>query len=457
MRQPGLRNRGWLLALLAAYGCDDAGDPDGAGVNSENSPVTIAFLEHENPTYGLANGVGFAEYKKAHPNVTVAVTTVLYSSVTSSLNVDLKGDTLPYDLVQIPPSWVCSFAENLAEVPADVVTLSEAQNLFFAAPLAGSTCNGKLKGIPVEYNLEYGGVIVNRDKYEAKFPNKTPGWATWAEFIAEAKALTEYDAMGVPKANGLDIDPSWAQPTKHIFFSQILQRGGSYWAAAADNTFDFSTPAARESLAAMVDWIAKDKVMFPSLIPATQTFVLNRLLSGATGYGWSDPSQPLSIMGYAGTWSLGAMNNIRPPQNKTTYDFHPLPPMVGTTHKFVQNSGWAFAVPRSSKNQRVAWDIVKSMALSAEAMRKWSSVTTALPALRANGSAAAAASDPLLAKVQPLLEFGQWVGYVPAGAIESVEGTILSNYFAAAQGTKSIDQALADMQRSANEALTGKR
>jgi multiple sugar transport system substrate-binding protein len=447
---------GWLLLTWArAFACGDASNP-GPETNTETSPITIAFLEHENPTYGLANGAAFAEYKKAHPNVTIAVTTVLYTSVTSSLNADLKRDTLPFDLLQVPPSWVCSFADNLADVPADVVSLSEAQNTFFAAPLAGSICGGKLKGLPVEYNLEYGGVMVNLDKYQAKYPGKAPGWASWDSFIAEASALTEYDAAGAPKANGLDIDPSWAQPTKHIFFSQILQRGGGYWSASGD-TFDFSTPAARASLSAMVEWLTKDRVMFLSLVPPTQSFVINRMLAGATGYGWNDTGKPLSIMGYIGTWGLGGANSIRPPGNTTRFDFFTLPPMVGTEQRFVQNSGWAFAVPRSSKNQRIAWDIVKSIALSPDAMRKWSSVTTALPALRANGSAAAAAHDPLLAKVQPLLEAGEWVGYIPAGAIESVEGAILSNYFAAASGTKTIDEALADMQQIANEALARNR
>ena len=120
---------------------------------------------------------------------------------------NLKNNSLDADLVRIQPSWVCSFADNLADVPTDVVTLSEAQNAFFAAPLAGSTCDGKLKGLPMEYNLEYGGVVVNVDKYQAKNPGKMPSWTDWNAFLADASALTEYDAGGKPAANGLDIAP----------------------------------------------------------------------------------------------------------------------------------------------------------------------------------------------------------------------------------------------------------
>jgi multiple sugar transport system substrate-binding protein len=309
-----------------------------------------------------------------------------------------------------------------------------------------------LKGIPVEYNLEYGGVVVNMEKYQARFPGKTPAWSDWASFIAEASMLTEYE-NGEPRANGLDIDPGWSPPMRHIFFAQILQRGGHYWAADG-KTFDLQTPEAHDSLAAMVDWVTKDKVMFQSLIPDKNSGVTNRLAAGSAAYGWKNPARPLSVMGYVGTWGVPSTVGPLPPNVTWRYEFFALPPMVGTEHKFVTDSGWAFAVPRTSPNARAAWDIVKALALSPDAMRRWSSVTGALPALRANGTPMAAASDPALARVQPLLERGHWRGYVPAQATDAANGGMVSNFFAAANGTKTIEQALKDMQDTANNAIT---
>jgi multiple sugar transport system substrate-binding protein len=419
---------------------------------TKDPDVTVAFLRHDNPAYAKADDAAFAEYSAAHTNVKITATNLTYPALGSTLLANLKNNSLDADLVRIQPSWVCSFADNLADVPTDVATLSEAQNAFFAAPLAGSTCDGKLKGLPMEYNLEYGGVVVNVDKYQAKYPGKMPNWTDWNAFLADASALTEYDAAGKPAANGLDIAPDWPQPAKHIFFSQILQRGGNYWSASG-NTFDFHTPEARASLEDMIKWVNVDKVMFPSLIPDKNTFVTTRLATGATGYGWSDPMKPLSIMGYCGTWGVPDTISQKPMGVNTRYDYYTLPPMAGSEHKFVQNSGWALAVPKTSKNQKAAWDIVKAIALSPAAMKKWSSTTGSLPALKVNGTAAAAASDPMLAKVQPLLEKGQWVGYIPAQAIETVEGAIVSNFFDAASGKKTIEQALMDMEQKANNAL----
>jgi hypothetical protein len=90
-------------------------------------------------------------------------------------------------------------------------------------------------------------------------------------------------------------------------------------------------------------------------------------------------------------------------------------------------------------------------------MKQWSATTLALPALRANGSAEVAASDPLLAKVQPLLERGDFIGYMPAGGIQDMEGAILSNIFAVVKGGKTVDKALADMQQTTNDSFARNR
>jgi multiple sugar transport system substrate-binding protein len=433
-----------VTSLAIAPGCGGSVPREGPAVNPEVGPVTIRFLRHDNPNYRKADAVFFAEYMAAHPEVTIMDTTVPFGTLTATLIGDLRRDQFAFDLVLIPPSRVCSFASNLTDVPADVITLADAQKALFTAPLAGSTCAGKLKGLPIEFNLEYGGVVVNVDKYQAKFPGKTPGWTDWKSFLAEAAALTEYDA-GNPKANGLDLAP----PKREIFLSQILQRGGRYWSAAGDR-FNFSTPQAREALIDMVSWVTEHRVMFLSLIPDKNTHVTTRLASGATGYGWSDPARPLSVMGYLGTAGVPSTVAQLPPGAPWHYDHYPVPPMVGTEHRFAQDSGWAFAVPRTSANPKVAWDIARSLALSPEAMRRWSAVTGALPALRAN---ATPGGDWPGSRLQPLLEHGQWMGYVPVGAIDTVAGAIQGNFFHVVAGRKDVDQALLDMQQTANAAI----
>jgi multiple sugar transport system substrate-binding protein len=452
----------WLTLAALMGGC---GEEPATG----DQKTTIKYLRHDNPPYAKADDEFFLDYKKQKPNVTVEVKEVRYPSLTSTLIADLKNDRLDADLVIVPPSWVCGFADNIQDVPSDIITLSEAQNTFFAAPLAGSTCGAKLKGLPTEYNLEYGGVVVNMTKYREKYgASATPSWSNWAAFIKQASELTEWNG-DKPAANGLDIDSGWPQPVKHIFLSQILQRGGKYWQgdgeafdATKNHTFHFVNQAAIDSLTAMVSWLNDDKVMFPKeLVPPANTFVTVRLVRGAAGFGWNDETKPLSVMGYAGTWALANTISQLPPSATTEYGFFAVPPMAGTEHKFVQNSGFAFVVPKTSKNAKAAWDIAKSMALSPEAMRKWAATAGSLPALKVNGTPNAAMADPQLAKVQPLLERGQWVGYIPSAGLETIEGILVSNFFEAvkgpANGGKTIMKALQDMQDAANAELAKHR
>jgi multiple sugar transport system substrate-binding protein len=416
------------------------------------APTRIRYLRWDRPGFAEADDEALAEYTRVHPGVEVdAVTARRGSCGGAQLYVDLMNDELDFDLMILDPSEVCTFADNLSGVPAEVATLAEAEQAFFGAPLAGSTCQGRLKGLPVEYSLEYGGVVVNLDKYQEKFPGRTPGWPDWATFLADAAALTEYEGE-VVRANGLDLEPNWPQPAKHIFLSQILQRGGTYWAPGGDS-FDFLSTAARAALQTMVDWVVRDRIMSFDLLAGENTFVTTRLARGASGHGWSDPARPLSVMGYAGGWALASTIGQVPAGSSWRFGFFSVPPMVGDQHRFVQNSGWALVVPRTSKNAARAWDIARSIALSPEGARRWAATAGTLPALRANGTREAAAGDPLLSAVQPLLEHGQWVGYIPAAAIETVDGAILRGFVGAATGKKSVDEALTEMQDAANSAL----
>jgi multiple sugar transport system substrate-binding protein len=388
----------------------------------------------------------------------VQVTTIEYASLTARLLAELKNDKLPADLLQVPGNWACSFAANLADVPADVLTLDAANSMFFAPQVEGTTCGGVLKGIPIEYNLEYGGVVLDVDKYQTHFPGKTPSWPDWSNFIMEASALAEFD-MGMPKANGLDIDPNWPGPMVYIFLASILQHGGQYWSTTKGDMFDLSSQAAKDAMADIVSWVVKDKVMSLSLIPpGPGTFVGTRLAQGQTGFGWSDPNKPLSVMGYLGTWGLSAVRGqLLPDRKNVRYGYFAVPPMVGTQHQFVTYGGWSFAVPKTAKNPKVAWDIARSLALDPAAMRQWSATTLSLPALKANATAEAAANDPTLAQVLPLLPVGRYIGHMPAGAIQTMEGAILANVFAVVRGEKDVDRALADIQKTTNDAFVANR
>src|SRR4051812_35821536 len=92
---------GVILVAACAAGCKGSSETavnpggDAGTMVNDQSPVTIEFLEHGNPDYGRANAAVFAAYTKAHPNVTIKVTTLEYPSLTATLLAQLKTDRLP--------------------------------------------------------------------------------------------------------------------------------------------------------------------------------------------------------------------------------------------------------------------------------------------------------------------------------------------------------------------------
>ena len=101
---------------------------------------------------------------------------------------DLKNDSLTRaDLVRVQPSWVCSFADNLADVPDDVLTLSEAQNTFFAAPLAGPPAAAGSRACRSSTTSNTAASCVNMTKYQASSARaRLRSGPTWDSFIGEA-------------------------------------------------------------------------------------------------------------------------------------------------------------------------------------------------------------------------------------------------------------------------------
>lgn len=53
--------------------------------------------------------------------------------------------------------------------------------------------DGKLYGLPQEFNCEYGGVLVNKTMYENAGPTYPPKWETMDDVLADAQVLFQVD------------------------------------------------------------------------------------------------------------------------------------------------------------------------------------------------------------------------------------------------------------------------
>jgi ABC-type glycerol-3-phosphate transport system substrate-binding protein len=110
------------------------------------------------------------------------------------------------------------------------------------------------------------------------------------------------------------------------------------------------------------------------------------------------------------------------------------PPFAGTEQTFVQNSGWSLVVPHSSEHQETAMDVVKFLTVNPPVVAEWNRLAGSISPLREHGTAAALASDPVKSAIQPLLEKGRWVGYIPPVPLTETRDSMYINTLAAMRG-----------------------
>ena len=95
--------------------------------------------------------------------------------------------------LQLFGTWTSQYAERLAPAPDTVMTVAAAKDTFYGAPIGGFIVDGTLYGLPQEFNLEYGGVLVNKTKFDAAGVAFPPAWTDRTALLTDAQELAEVD------------------------------------------------------------------------------------------------------------------------------------------------------------------------------------------------------------------------------------------------------------------------
>jgi len=361
-------------------------------------PVTVRVWTHQNDAFNNGLHTLADAYMKENPNVTIEFETFDYDTYIQTLQTALPAGT-EADVLQMFGSWVCSYADggNLAEVPADVITKEDAQDQIFEPQISGYICSDKLYGIPQEYNIEYGAVLVNTQLAEdAGIADIENGWADWDAFIADAKklAVVQDDVMTRAGYNFTGSDGISAS-----FFSLIKQYGGEY---LTDSGFDVNTEAGKKTLELMkrfVDEGLVDPVLF----------------NDESNWVGDSYFEETSAIGLVGPWVIPEYAGDYPDVLKVTQYIKQ--PSVSEEPVFVASSGWGLTVSNNSKVQDAAWAFIKYVTLNPDNAVQWNLASGTLPALKANTSGSAydklVGEFPYFEPFLEILEYGTFEGHFP--------------------------------------------
>lgn len=414
-----------LVASLLITACGGGGE----AITSEK--VTLRLWTHTNNAFNAGYDALITAYQTAHPNVTIQRESFEYDLYLQTLQTAMPAGE-EADIIQLFGTWTSQYYERLAPVPENVMTVDQAQKLFYSAPIGGFIVDGKLYGFPQEFNCEYGGVLVNKTMFQAAGITFPPQWKTMDDVVADGEKLTQVDDTGMMSVAGFHFTS--ADPIAFSFLAGIKQRGGDYW--NADQTgFTFNTPEAKAQLEWMVGAVQAgvvDPIVFNNdTNPMPDAFFTNK-----------------AAIGYIGAWAI-AEGQVNYPDFADEWDYVYIPATQGDP-VFVADSGWGLTVSPNSKNQAVAWDFIKFVTTDTKNALAWNLASGTIPAIpEVATSADIASKEPWVAKALDILPYGQYLGNMPDRDLVVYE-IIYPYILEALQGVATVDDTLANIDAEAN-------
>lgn len=399
--------------------------------SAQGDSVTLRLWVHQEANFNTGTQALIDAYTATHPNVTIEMETFEYDLFIQTLQTALPaGDNA--DILGLFGSWTCSYADRLAPMPEGLVDTT----LFFDAAIGGYICDDQVYGLPQEFNMEYGTVLVNQAQFENAGLTFPPAWDSVDALRSDAVALAQHGGDGLMTVAGYHFTN--ADAIAFGFLAGILQNGGDYW--NTDHTaFTFNTDAARatlEQMKAFVDEGAIDPVLF----------------NDSANWGGSAFFTEQAAITLIGPWAVAFGLSDFP--DFGDFDYVALPSYNASDPLFAADSGWGLSVAGNSAHADVAWDFVAFAAANADNALSWNITSGTIPALRQVVEDEAMQAQllealPWLDANLPLLQYGRYIGEMPDRDLVFYD--ILYPYILdMLQGLESIDSTLIYIEEDAN-------
>lgn len=411
-----------ICTIFAITGCANDSKADSSPSSSQGK-VKLVFWSHQEDAFMNAYKKVISDYEALHPDVSIDYQTFPYDVYNQKLKASFSAKSPP-DIAEMFGTWVPEYSKNglLAEIPGS----EQLQTEYYEAPLGGYTLNGKLYGLPLEFNIENGGMLIHPQMLKEHGIANPP--STWDELVADAKQLTVRDGKGI-KVKGFDFVSG--DNITFTFLSMILQQNGKYW--GENDHVDFQTPEAQKAMTALTSLIANDKVAdlttFGGELDTSDYFFQGR-----------------SAMTYRGPWTVAAGLNTYKVKD---FEYVPVPSFTTNPPSFSAESGWGIVASEKSKQQKAAVDFITYMS-SNDNLLAWNQSTFTVPAKKA------VAENPEFLKSNPymktsldILQLGKWIG--PIADRDFFFKTINDHFQLMATGQEAVEKGLQNIEKTINE------
>jgi multiple sugar transport system substrate-binding protein len=404
------------------------------------APVTLRLWTYDDPGWIKASTDEIQRWSAKYPNVTIKHEHFPGGQLVSVYQTSMAAKN-EADLIEMFGSLVHGYAagNTLAPVPQGVMTLAEAQSLFYKAPLDGFVWKDTLYGFPHEFNLEVGGALVNKRMFEEASLTYPPDYKSWDALLSDAKKMTKWEGttMSVSGFDYINFDG-----VVFWYLEGILERGVDYFADDKVH-LNLNSKEAQDNLQWMVDLALKEKVVDANIFNPSVADVQDAFFQGRCA------------IGFRGPWVVPG-GRVNYPKFADPWDYVSIPPLYGDQFNFPADSGWGIVVSPNSPNQTQAWEFAKFTCAIPENSRIWNVDSGTVPAMKA------VAEDPTLLNDENWL--GPCLKVIPNGRFVGDLGdhdfvfynTIQPIAIQAMQGNISVKDAVDKINKDCNDKIDAK-
>jgi len=343
-----------LLMLVAMLtGCNSNKDggsqnvSDGGQSQSNSSgsdpqeQITLHYWTHLEEPWNKSDDKMIAAFEQKYPHIKIANEAFPYDEFEAKTMTSLGSSSGGADIYKLWGGWAVNFAPTGAFAPAPADVYAELKQACYPAALGAFELDGKLYGVPLEFNAEWGAMLVNKlyfDENHLSYPT------TWDEMINLAKVHSS-SSGDLFEMRGFDFI-SW-DTMPYTYLQMILSAGGQY--VTDGDHFDFNTPIAIKALQELADYITVDKLAsITHLVGDTDIENFDQIFLGR------------ALMAPRGMWTLGIGPEDYGVEPGIDFDYVATP-FYGPEKKWAAETGWGLAVNANSANAEAAWLFVEFM------------------------------------------------------------------------------------------------
>jgi len=330
---------GVLSGCAGKSGNDSGKSVDTSSGSGKNEKIEIKYWAHQNEGWNKSHRELAEKFMKANPNITILTEFFPYDDFESKVQTSLMSKSGGADIYELWGGWGVDFSPTgaLAKVPDKFV--EEFKKDYFAPTLGSFEHDGAYYGVPLEFNIEAGGLLVNKKLFDEKglsYPK------TWDDMLKIADQTSESDGA-VMIMRGFDFVTY--DNVMYTWLAMLMSKGASYY--NDDGTFNFTSPEAVDAMTQLVSYVVDKKYTN-----------LDALTGGGGGEGHYFLYEDQAMMVARGPWVISEGVEMYGLEQGVDFDYIEMP-WYGDKKAFAAETGWGLVVAESSQHKDEAWKFIE--------------------------------------------------------------------------------------------------